>query len=466
MSQLSRRKFLQLAGVTAGTAALGACVAPAAAPQPAPAAPEAAEPTAEAAEPAPAAEGGVVKWAEFYSLLTDANGKINQDWLASVIKQFEDENPGWKVEQEGIKWDQIDQKAILDLSAGVDHDLMFSSPQLMAKHAETGTYIDLTPSIATLPQEEVADLSWSPGYKSATVNGQQIGMATGVHTRTNVYRRDWFEEAGLDPDKPLTTLAEIVETAKMFTKPDDDVWGLGLYLGPSRATIELYYGTIVWGLGGEYFDEAAQKATLTTPESLEATQWLYDCVHTYKVTPPYSYAPDADYGFLINNNFIDNKLAISFGSGSYWIGSIEEANMLEGCFPATAECKVGTAGYMIPPGPAFTNAWCLSTHKLSKQPDAAFKLMMTVMQPENLKAYPDAGLPARLTAWAAPEYSTDMYNLWLETAKGGRGVPATPYYPELADAVAAAIQEVLSKNADIEATMKKTEDEWNAKYAG
>ena len=96
-----------------------------------------------------AATGGTVKWAEFYSLLTDANGKLNQDWIAGVIKQFEDENPGWKVEQEGIKWDQIDQKSILDLRAGVDHDLMFSSPQLMAKHAKTGDYIDLTPVPAT-----------------------------------------------------------------------------------------------------------------------------------------------------------------------------------------------------------------------------------------------------------------------------------------------------------------------------
>jgi ABC-type glycerol-3-phosphate transport system substrate-binding protein len=91
---------------------------------------------------------------------------------------------------------------------------------------------------------------------------------------------------------------------------------------------------------------------------------------------------------------------------------------------------------------------------------------MTVMTPENLSTYPDAGLPGRLSAWEAPEYGSDVYKLWLETAKAGRGVPATPYYPELADAVAAAIQEVLSKNADVEATMKKTEDEWNAKYAG
>jgi ABC-type glycerol-3-phosphate transport system substrate-binding protein len=113
----------------------------------------------------------------------------------------------------------------------------------------------------------------------------------------------------------------------------------------------------------------------------------------------------------------------------------------------------------------FTNAWCLSIHKLSKNPDMAWKLMETVLRPENLATYPDAGLPGRLSAWAAPEYSSAFYQTWLEAAKNGRPMPPTPYYPELADTVAAALQEILANQADIEATLKQFEDEWNAKYA-
>jgi ABC-type glycerol-3-phosphate transport system substrate-binding protein len=469
-SKLSRRQFLRLAGTAGVTAAsisvLNAC-APAAAPAPAPAA----APTAAAVEAAKSAQvaskGGTVKWGEFYSLLTDANGKLNQDWIAKVVKQFEQENPGWKVEQEGIKWDQIDQKSIMDLAAGVDHDLLFSSPQLMAKHAKTGDYIDLTEYINALPKSEVEDLSWSPGWKSATVNGQQIGIATGVHTRTNAYRRDWFKNAGLDPDKPLTTLDQVVEAAKKLTQADKDIWGLGMYLGPSRATVELYFGPVVWALGGQYFDEKAQKLILTSPESLKAVQWLYDLIYTHKVTPPYSFAPDADYNAIVDN-FTKGKEAQAMGFGSYWVGAIQDAKMLKGCFPATKECQPDTAGIMVQPGAAgaqFTNAWCLSVHKLSKQPEMAFKLMQTVLRPENLATYPDAGLPARLSTWATPEYSSDFWQTWLKAAKAGRGVPSTPYYPEMADTVAAALQEVLSKKADIPATMKKYEDEFNAKYS-
>ncbi len=449
-SKLSRRSFLRIAGAAgASAAALSVLPAP--------------------RTVARAAAGGTVKWAEFYSLLTDASGKLNQEWIAKVVQQFEDENPGWKVEREAIKWDQIDQKSIIDLSAGVDHDLMFSSPQLMAKHAKTADYIDLTSYLKTLDKSELDDLNWSPGYKSATIGTQQIGLATGLHTRTNVYNRDMFKTAGLDPDKPFTTLDEVVETGKKLTKADQDVWGLGLYLGPSRATIELYYAPIVWAYGGDFYDAAAKKATLTGDASLKAVKWLYDCVKTWKITPPYAYDPTATYDDLIFTAFTKGKIAQGMGYGSYWIGGVQQAGMYEGCFPATKDCKPGKAGVMVQPGAAraqFTNAWCLSIHKLSKVPDMAFKLLMTIMKPENLKTYPDAGLPGRLSAWAAPEYSSQFYQTWLDAAKSGRSMPPTPYYAELSDAVAAAIQEVLSKDADIAATMKKTEDEWNAQYAG
>ncbi len=477
--RVTRRSFLRLAGAL-GLSAMASSILGACSPQATPAAPTAASAATEApaatqapaatavpaATEAPAASsGGTVKWAEFY-IGTDASTKLNQDWIASVVKQFEDENPGWKVEQEEMQWDQIDEKSIIDLNAGVDHDLMYSSPQLMAKHAKTGDYIDLTEYIKTLPQSEVDDLSWSPGWKSATVNGQQIGIATGVHTRVTAYRRDMFKDAGLDPDKPLTTFDDLVAAGKKLTKADQDLWGLAMYLGPQRGTIELYYGTLVWGLGGEYFDEKAQKATFSSEASIKAVQWLSDVIFKDKITPEYAYAPDGDYNTLVQTNFVQGKAAMAMGFGSYWIGALEQAGFIKGCFPASAACAPDKAGIMPMPGPAFTNAWCLSIHKLSKHADAAWKLMQVILKPENLKTYPDAGLPGRLSAWKTPEYSSPFYKTWLDVAQKGRGVPATPYYAEMADTVAAALQEILSKKADIATTLKKYEDEWNAKYAG
>jgi ABC-type glycerol-3-phosphate transport system substrate-binding protein len=239
-------------------------------------------------------------------------------------------------------------------------------------------------------------------------------------------------------------------------------------MGPSRATIELYYAPMVWHFGGDFYDATTKKAALTGEPSLKAAQWLYDLVFTHKVTPPYAYAADADYNALILTNFIDGKIGQGMGFGSYWIGGINSKGMLNDCFPAAAACTPGKAGVMVQPSSVkaqFTNAWCLSIHKLSKNADMAWKLMEVVLRPENLATYPDAGLPARLSTWAKPEYGSAFYQTWLEAAKNGRPMPPTPYYPELADTVAAALQEIMATKADIPTTLKKFEDEWNAKYA-
>ena len=104
---------------------------------------------------------------------------------------FEEENPGWSVEHESSTFDQIDQKAILDFEAGVSHDVLLSSPQLMAKHEAAGDLIDLTPYLEeTYTPEQLADLNWSAGWKSATFGDQQLGIATGIHVRGNMVRND------------------------------------------------------------------------------------------------------------------------------------------------------------------------------------------------------------------------------------------------------------------------------------
>ena len=142
-------------------------------------------------------EGGTIRFLEFYS---QSNNTVNLEWLDMVTAIFEEENPGWTVEYESSTFDQIDQKAILDFEAGVAHDVLLSSPQLMAKHEAAGDLIDLTPYLEeTYSPEQLADLNWSAGWASATFGDQQIGIPTGTHVRGNMVRNDIFEAAGLDP---------------------------------------------------------------------------------------------------------------------------------------------------------------------------------------------------------------------------------------------------------------------------
>jgi ABC-type glycerol-3-phosphate transport system substrate-binding protein len=166
-------------------------------------------------------------------------------------------------------------------------------------------------------------------------------------------------------------------------------------------------------------------------------------------------------------DFVSGKTAMSWGYGSYWIGELEKHGFVEGLFPPTPEGKVLTADVFAIPGvPQFTNAWCISLHALSKNPDAGMKFIEHFLQPERLYSYPDAGLPTRLSLWDKPEFQTPFYQEWLQAAKDGRPMPSTGYYGELSDTVAAALQEIFAKDLPIAETLKKFQDEYNAEYAG
>ncbi|GAK55397.1 hypothetical protein U27_02230 [Candidatus Vecturithrix granuli] len=411
-----------------------------------------------------------IKFAHFYDPMGGGALKENNDWIQETMKGFMEANPDIKVTEEIYQWDQIDTKSIMDFKANIPHDVMLSSPQLMPRHGYVGDYADLGTYVIQWSDEQRQDFAWSPVWMSGIQQGKQIGIPTGTHTRLTAYRRDFFEEAGLDPNKPPTSLDEVVEYAKKLTKDtnsdgEPDQWGLGMFFGPSRATIELYFAPVIWYFGGDLWDANTQKAIFASEAGVKAAQWLYDLVYTHKVTPKYSVT--GTYDNVILNDFLEGKTAMAWGFGSYWITKLEQQGFVQGIYPATPEGKAIKADvFVIPDIHQFTNAWLISVHALSQNVDASMKFIEYFLQPERLYTFPDAGLPIRLSLWDKPEFQTPFYKTWLEAAKTGRSMPGTGYYGELADTVSAALQEILANQAPIAETLKKFEDEYNNQYAG
>ncbi len=406
-----------------------------------------------------------IKWAHYFDPLQSPAAQANVDWLKKVIADFEKDNPTINVEPELFQWDQIDNRSILDYQAGVPHDVMFGSPQLMAKHFSVGDYLDIAPYIAKWSDAERKDFSWSPVWASAKNGNAQYGIPTGVHTRALAVRRDLLKGIGVDPDKTQITWDQMVDYAQKLT--GNGMYGLGNFFGASRATIELVLGPLMWHFGGDLWDPQTKKATFAGPAGVQAAQLAYDTVFKYKITPESSVGGTYEDGVF--KPFIEGKVAMAWGWGSYWIQALEDKGMIKECFPPSAACTPDTAGIFVTPTNAkaqFTNAWTISVHKLSAHPAESMKLIEYVLKPANLAVFGDAGIPARLTTWSKPEMQSAFWQTWLTCAKNGKGMPPTVSYPELADAVSAAFQEIIANNAPIAETLQKAQDEWNGKYAG
>jgi multiple sugar transport system substrate-binding protein len=409
--------------------------------------------------------------AHIYQPLAGPDHRQNFQWLNRVVGQFEKRHPDRPVRLEYIAWDKIDAKSLADYRAGVSHDVLMTSPQFMPQHFVEGDLLDLTPFLLKWPKERVEDISWSASWRKSERNGVRLGIPTGVHARVVIFRRDMFEEAGLDPKDPPETLNELIEAAKVLTRDTDydgktDVWGLAMYMGPNRATIELYFAPLLWHFGGELYDEEAHEAVFASEAGVKAAQFLDDCIHVHKITPPW--ACSGTYDDVILQPFMEGRVAMAWGWGSYWSKVLEAKGWIKGLVPPTPEGKEVKVGIFLTPtktGAQFANSWTISIHKLSRHPREAFSFIETVLEPHNLETYPDAGLPALKSIWAKKEYQNHWYEVWRKAAEAGRPMPNTPHYYDLADTVSNALQEIILKRADPARTLKRYQDEFNRKYA-
>lgn len=417
--------------------------------------------------------GTTIKMAQIFDPMGGGANLVNYEWYQQTISDFEKIYPDIKVELEIFKWDEIDVKAMADYRAGIkDHDVFITSPQLMAQHKLVEDLVDLSPYISNWSDERIAQFSWSATW--GKTGDEYLGIPMGAHTRLLLYNREMFKEVGLDPDRPPTNLDELVEYAKKLTRDTDgdgkiDIWGLGVYLGPERGTIELSFAPLIWHFGGELWNPETKKATFASEAGIKAAQTLCDWVNKYEIVPKFAVSGAHDDVQL--KPTLHGDYAMTWGWGSYWISQLEDKGWIKGIFPPTPDGKaVVTDVALTPTQPQaqFTNCWSISMYKLSQNKDAAWKFIDFLLDCENLKKYPDAGLPACADIWNAPEYQTPFYKVWKEAISKGRGMPPTAHYGELADTVAAALQQILviDKGANIAKTLQKAQDEYNTRYGG
>ena len=121
----------------------------------------------------------------------------------------------------------------------------------------------------------------------------------------STYRKDFFEQAGLDPEG-LDTWNDLVVYGKKLTKKDASGkvvrWGVGI-----GGDLAQYYYNWIWQAGGSLLNEDYTEATLDTEAGREALQFLVDLVHKHKVAP-IDPALDPSYDWL--GEYSANHLAI------------------------------------------------------------------------------------------------------------------------------------------------------------
>lgn len=206
-----------------------------------------------------------------YNLATASAGA---DATRELIAEFEGANPNITIETVGVPSNEIVTRLQADMAAGqqpdvaqlVFRDLIYIASDLGANALEDmagpQAYADLVDGL--IPR----------GVDLGKVNDKTYGLAYTFSTPILFYNADLFHAAGLDPDQPPRTWAEVKTAADaIVAKTDAEGFFPGAY-GPADGTF--VYQAILMSNGGKVRD--GNTLTFASPEGIEAVQMLRDMV--------------------------------------------------------------------------------------------------------------------------------------------------------------------------------------------
>lgn len=200
--------------------------------------------------------------------------------LETILPDFETLT-GVNARLEMIPPGQIRQKAVLDLS---------SKTGTYASHAADPMYYELyvangwiDPLDDYLSNDKLTDNRWfqyediQPGHRGATsVDGRPYGIPYDGEATIQIYRKDVYDAAGI---QPAETLDDYAANAGKIHNPEQRLWGCALR-GFRGAGQNMYiYPSIFRAYGGEWFD--GDRVTVDTPEALAALEYYVKLLNTY-----------------------------------------------------------------------------------------------------------------------------------------------------------------------------------------
>lgn len=255
-NKFSRRQFLHYTSLAAGAVALAACVAPGGAP-------------ATGGEGA-AAPSGETKTLEAWSRMTG----IAEESTKQIIDNYNAENTvGAKVEFVYIaqtQGSQADEKLLTAVAGGNPPALHYADRFTVPQFAQQGFFSEITDfaESAGVQESDYYPFAWA----ETVYKGGIYALSFDTDTRGLWYNKDIMAEAGLDPEKPPTTLDELREATAALTQTDSNGRITRYGFNPLYDQAWLY----TWGFAfqGEFQDPETKRITFANENNVKAMEFV------------------------------------------------------------------------------------------------------------------------------------------------------------------------------------------------
>jgi multiple sugar transport system substrate-binding protein len=161
-------------------------------------------------------------------------------------------------------------------------DLLSGDVVFMPNWTSAGLFQDLTAKIDALPFKA----SIAPGaIKASTWNGKEYGLPFVMDLSVWMYNKKLFTQAGLDPNKPPTTLAEFQADAKAVAKLGGNIHGT--FFGGNCGGCEVFtWWPILWADGEKVMSDDGKTANLASDDAKAMYKVFADMVADGTVLMP------------------------------------------------------------------------------------------------------------------------------------------------------------------------------------
>jgi multiple sugar transport system substrate-binding protein len=293
--------------------------------------------------------------------------------------------------------------------------------------------MNLTKYIDALPYKS----SLSPGHlKLATYNGQDYGLPYLADLSVLWYNKKLFKEAGLNPNDPPTSYAQIVSDAKKITALGHGIYGFS-FAGDCQGCLGFTMLPSLWAAGQHMINGPLGNQTVNVANDAPLKTML-EAYHTMWAGHMTPVADQTQNGLTWGADFEAGKVGILPGDYGFATKLTNQAEFADAPLPAVNGGGYSTFDggddFVIPAGaPNASGAWefikwALEPQQQAKYPSEGMTPIRTdVLTPAFAKTNPDDAVALKALAKGSVEYTLAYDAVFNE--------PGSPWFKMFEEAV-------------------------------
>ncbi|KIL37167.1 hypothetical protein SD70_30940 [Gordoniibacillus kamchatkensis] len=341
--------------------------------------------------------------------------KVNDEYFTNVAKEFETLHPNIKVETTVLPANSADVDTKLNAAklSGTFPDVLSAYLIFMGTRGTKGEFAPLDDYIKNWDEK---DDVFESALAIGKVKDKTVGLGFYPAPEILTYRKDFFKEAGLDPEKPPATWEELAQDAEKLTKRDanGNVTRAGFDIPGTNASV--FFEPFMRQNGSKVIDEEKEAPAFSDAKSVEALNFLVDLANK-KVNIPFDYQKKDTFPF------INGKSAMSFLQTTMITNLIKNNPDLKdnlGFVPVLKrDNKVAFNGYRL-----------FTIGANSKHKDESWDFIKFMMSKDQMwKRYKDLKIPVVRKSLEKQFMDDDpkFNGVLLDYVKNGKGKPIIPW---------------------------------------